>query len=256
MIKVALVSYFNTRPFIDGLNHWFGEDEIKLIEVPPSLCAASLRNKECDIALLPVGSLVDFEGIHLLKDHCIGADGKVDSVFLFSKVPIQEATGLVLDAHSRTSNGLAAILLKYYWEKEVSFIYPQGERFAQIDGNNCGVAIGDKAYAVKDEYPFVYDLAEVWKRFCGLPFAFAVWAYRPEALDIAMRERLRAALEWGRVNRKKSASKWGKSYGYSDAEAEKYLVDSISFEFDSAKHEAMKQYFQLLQTIEGLHSAE
>ena len=249
MIKVALVSYFNTRPFIDGLNHWFGKDEIELLEVPPSQCAVELKNGTCDIALLPVGSLVDFEGVKVLKDHCIGADGKVDSVFLFSEVPIKQTTGLVLDSHSRTSNGLAAILMQHYWEHEIPYIAPEGERFSQIKENACGVAIGDKAYAVRNEYAYVYDLAEIWKRFCGLPFAFAVWAYREGSLEEAQRERFRAALEWGRSNRRKSAQKWAEAYHYTPEAAEKYLGDSISFEFDSAKHEAMKMYFNLLQDL-------
>jgi chorismate dehydratase len=249
MIRVALVSYFNTRPFTDGLQHWFGEDELTLTEVPPSECAAQLKAGLCDMALMPVGALVDFEGITLMKDHCLGADGKVDSVFLFSHVPVKQATALVLDPHSRSSNGLAAVLMNEYWNREIPVILPEGERFSQIQGTVCGVAIGDKAFAAKDQYPYVYDLAEVWKRYSGLPFVFAVWAYRPDALSSSVLERLRSALDWGRVHRQKSAKKWAEHYGYTLEDAENYLLNSISYEFDSEKHEAMKKYFHLLQNL-------
>jgi chorismate dehydratase len=247
MIRIALVSYFNTRPFIDGLQRWFGEDELVLNEVPPSICADELKQGNCDIALLPVGALADFEGIKVMKDHCIGADGKVDSVFLFSHVPIRQATAMVLDPHSRSSNGLANVLLREYWGREMPQLEPHGERFSQIQGSVCGVGIGDKAFAMKHTFPYVYDLADVWKRYTGLPFVFAVWAYRPGALDEAQLERIRMALEWGRLNRQRSALKWGSDYGYTPQEAEAYLMASISYEFDSAKHEAMKKYFGLLQ---------
>jgi hypothetical protein len=60
-------------------------------------------------------------------------------------------------------------------------------------------------------------------------------------------ERLRMALEWGRVNRQKSAQKWGLKYGYQAGDAEHYIMNCISYEFDSAKHEAMKKYFGLLR---------
>lgn len=249
MIRVALVSYFNTRPFTDGLQHWFGEDELSLSEVPPSECAAQLKAGLCDMALMPVGALSDFDGISIMKDHCLGADGKVDSVFLFSHVPVREATSLVLDPHSRSSNGLAAVLMREYWEREIPVIFPTGERFSQIEGSVCGVAIGDKAFALKDQYPFVYDLAEIWKRYSGLPFVFAVWAYRPDALNEGMMQRVRMALEWGRTHREKSARKWAEHYGYTTDDAVNYITNSISYEFDSAKHEAMKKYFHLLLNV-------
>jgi chorismate dehydratase len=247
MIRIALVSYFNTRPFIDGLQHWFGEDELEIKEVPPSACAEALRLGLCDMALMPVGGLIDFTGITVMKDHCIGADGAVDSVFLFSHVPIQHATAMVMDPHSRSSNGLASVLLREYWNHDIPKIEPVGERFAQIQGSVCGVGIGDKAFAMKATFPHVYDLAEVWKRFTGLPFVFAVWAYRADALEPAQLERLRMALEWGRANRQKSALRWAATYGYSVEDGQHYLMRSISYEFDSAKHEAMKKYFGLLQ---------
>ncbi len=249
MIRIALVSYFNTRPYIDGLQHWFGEDELSLREMPPSECAEALKRGEADMALLPVGALADFEDITVMKDHCIGADGKVDSVFLFSHVPIAEATAMVLDPHSRSSNGLASVLLQEYWQRDIPKVAPSGERFSQIQGTVCGVAIGDKAFAMSDQFPHVYDLAEMWKRFTGLPFVFAVWAYRREAVSQVQLDRIRMALEWGRVNRQKSAVKWGATYGYAPHDAENYILHSISYEFDSAKHEAMKKYFGLLQQI-------
>ena len=251
MIRIALVSYFNTRPFIDGLNHWFGQDELLLKEVPPSVCADELRQGACDIALLPVGALTDFEGISVMKDHCIGADGRVDSVFLFSQVPIGEATAMVLDPHSRSSNGLATVLLREYWQRDIPQLQPMGDRFSQITGTVCGVGIGDKAFALRETFPYVYDLAEVWKRFTGLPFVFAVWAYRAGAVSDGQLDRLRMALEWGRVHRQKSAQRWGSTYGYLGVDAEHYIMNCISYEFDSAKHEAMKKYFGLLQQALG-----
>jgi chorismate dehydratase len=249
MIRIALVSYFNTRPFMDGLQHAFEAEELQLQEVPPSECALRLQEGKCEMALVPVGALSDFHGISVMKDHCLGADGRVDSVFLFSQVPVQEAESLVLDPHSRSSNGLAAVLLKEYWDRELPMVQPKGERFSQIQGKACGVAIGDKAFALKDQFPYVYDLAEIWKRYSGLPFVFAVWAYKADAVAPGMVERVRKALEWGRNHRHQSAQRWALTYGYQLEDAVNYLTNSISYEFDSAKHEAMKKYFHLLQEI-------
>lgn len=249
MIRIALVSYFNTRPFIDGLQRRFREGELELKEVPPSGCAKLLHEGACDLALIPVGALVDLLGLSIMRDHCLGADGKVDSVFLFSHVPIEQATAIVLDPHSRSSNGLAAVLLREYWSRTLPAIMATGERFSQIQGTVCGVAIGDKAFAMRDQFPYVYDLAEVWKRYSGLPFVFAVWAYRPGSLTHAQLETVREALEDGRRGRRDSAMRWAATYGYSYEDAVYYLEQSISYEFDSAKHEAMKKYFHLLEQV-------
>ena len=53
---------------------------------------------------------------HIISDFCIGADGEVDTVCLFSDVPIQEVESIFLDYQSKTSVELLKILLKEYWQ--------------------------------------------------------------------------------------------------------------------------------------------
>lgn len=242
-LRIALVSYINTRPFTDGLQTVFSPEEIELQLRPPADCGVALRDDLCDLALVPCGSLVDFENIGLMNDHCIGADGAVDSVFVFSQVPISECDRLLLDEHSRTSNGLARILLREYWKRPLVEEMPQTRDFSGIKGSSAGVAIGDKAYQIRDQFKYVYDLAGVWKDWTGLPFVFAVWAYHPARVTPAQLERVRMGLEAGRRDRKQSAGRWAAEYGYTVEQAEKYLDESISFTFDAAKHEAFERYF-------------
>lgn len=246
---LALVSYLNTRPFIDGLNHVFSNGEVTLNLLPPAECPTQLASGVSDMALVPVGSLIDFEGLALLKDHCIGADGAVDSVYVFSQVPIQEAEIVLLDSHSRTSNGLTRILMKSHWRHQPQFSMPEERDFSLIQGKTAGVAIGDQAYKIKDQFQYVYDLSEVWKDYTGLPFVFAVWAYRPEFWTQTELAKVHTALEWGRANRKSAAARWGKDFGYSLPEAEQYLCHSIQYELDHAKHQALERYFKELKEL-------
>lgn len=51
------------------MQHWFGEDQLSLSEVPPSECATQLKAGLCDMALMPVGALSDFDGTSIMKDH-------------------------------------------------------------------------------------------------------------------------------------------------------------------------------------------
>lgn len=249
MLRISLVEYLNTRPFIDGLRAAFSESELALEMLPPAECAVALRENRCDMALVPAGALIDFQGIHLMKDHCIGADGPVTSVFVFSEVPITAATDLLLDPHSRTSNALTRILLRRFWQHDLNLHATQTRDFDRISGTTAGVAIGDRAYKLRGRYQYEYDLAEVWKSWTGLPFVFAVWAFRPEQVPADMLPRLRAALEAGRLQRADSAARWAAQYGYTPEQAHAYLCEAIMFDMNADAHTALRLYTKELQAL-------
>jgi chorismate dehydratase len=249
MTRIALVSYMNTRPFMDGLEHFFSPEELSLELLPPAQCATALADGTCAMALTPVGSLTDFEGVTLLKDYCIGAEGAVDSVFLFSQVPVEQTTRLVLDPHSRSSNALARVLYKELWKRDPEILAPADRGGEHVQGTTAAVLIGDLAYAQRGNYPYVYDLAGEWKRLTGLPFVFAVWVYRQDLIDPALLERIREALAWGHAHRADTALKWAHHYGYTPEAATQYLCHSIRYEMDAPKHVALERYFDSLMAL-------
>jgi chorismate dehydratase len=252
MIRIALVSYMNTRPFLDGLNKHFGPDELALDLLPPAECATALASGRCAMALTPVGGLLDFQGLHLLNDYCIGAEGAVDSVFLFSQVPVTQTTHLVLDPHSRSSNGLARILYRELWGIDPVLVEPQGRAGSQVSGTTAAVLIGDQAYAERHNYPYVYDLAAEWKRLTGLPFVFAVWVYHPGRIKRDFLERITAALAWGIGQRDETARRWASHYGYTEEAAAHYLGHSIQYALDGVKHSALERYFNSLMALPSM----
>lgn len=250
--SAALVSYINTRPYIDGLRKFFSPEELVLNLLPPADCVPELLEGRCELALIPVGALLDFQDLGLMKDHCIGADGPVDSVFLFSQTPVSEIEEVVLDSHSRTSNGLTRVLMARHWKRDVPFRLPQKRSFEEIKGKTAGVVIGDKAYKIRDQFKHVYDLSAAWKEYTGLPFVFAVWAYRPESLGEETLEKVRQALEWGRRHREAAAEKWAPEFGYTPAQARRYLCESIQYALDAPKHAALHRYFSELKELDAI----
>jgi chorismate dehydratase len=113
---------------------------------------------------------------HILTDYCIGADGEVASVCIFSDVPIDQIKKVYLDYQSRTSVRLAQILLKEYWQVDVEFIPTSGEDYrTAIKGTTAGVVIGDRALEQRRSSKYIYDLGTAWKAHTGLPFVFAAW---------------------------------------------------------------------------------
>ena len=121
MIKITAVSYLNTLPFIYGLKHSRLIDTIDLDLDYPAACAKKLINGDVDLALVPVVVIPSLKEAHIISDYCIGANGSVDTVCLYSDVPIDRIVNIFLDYQSQTSVALLKILLKEYWKLAPDF---------------------------------------------------------------------------------------------------------------------------------------
>jgi chorismate dehydratase len=172
---VGAVSYLNTKPLLYGIERAPIRKDIELIIDYPASIAAMLLNDEIDMGLVPVAIIPSLRESFINGNYCIGSNGKVASVCLFSESPIERIEKVLLDYQSRTSVQLAKVLLKEYWKISPELI-DAGENFRDdITGTTAGVVIGDRALEQRLQSRYVYDLAEAWKDFTGLPFVFAAW---------------------------------------------------------------------------------
>jgi chorismate dehydratase len=239
-LRVCAVSYLNTRPFLYGLGQVFSEEEISITTKIPSECAVDFKEGLSDLALVPAGALLELGNPEKLHDWCIGAEGKVDSVFVCSHQPVSQIQYLVQDRHSRTSNLLASLLLKRYWNSSAEIILPQEDAWKNPAPETAYVIIGDKAVKAKEDFPFVYDLAEEWKQYSGLPFVFAVWVYRnltPEILH-----KVHKAFEIGMQNLPLVAEYSGPDFGLEAGQALDYFTRSLSYRLDNPKKQALQKF--------------
>jgi chorismate dehydratase len=175
-IRVGAVSYLNTKPLLYGIKRHALINDIELVEDYPSNIAQMLIDDEIDIGLIPVAATLRLKDWYIDSDYCIGSNGAVASVCIFSQVPMEEIKTVYLDYQSRTSVNLARVLLREYWKKEVQFIDASGDDFRdKIMGTTAGVVIGDRALEQRNKSKYIYDLGEAWKNHTGLPFVFAAW---------------------------------------------------------------------------------
>jgi chorismate dehydratase len=174
-IRVGAVSYLNTKPFLYGIKRSGLINTIDLVEEYPSRLTKMLLNDDIDVGLVPVITLPLLNESYIITDFCIGTEGEVASVALFSEVPLEEVTTVLMDYQSRTSVNLAKVLLKEYWKKEVIIENATEDYRSQIKGTTAGVVIGDRALEQRLISPFIYDLGAAWKAHTGLPFVFAAW---------------------------------------------------------------------------------
>jgi chorismate dehydratase len=239
---VGAVSYLNTKPLLYGIKNHPVIDQIELIEDYPSRIAQMLIEDRLDVGLIPVAATLRLKEWHVITDYCIGGDGAVASVGIFSEVPMEEIESVYLDYQSRTSVNLARILLKEYWQKNVEFINASGEDFRQkITGTTAGVVIGDRALEQRLRSKFIYDLGEAWKAHTGLPFVFAAWIANkelPEDFVVAFNEANRQGLLQIDEVRKEIA--------FPAYDLEHYYKNCISYGLDDVKKEGMQLFLKKL----------
>ncbi len=175
-IKVGAVSYLNTKPLLYGITR--SEElmnEIELITDYPASIAAMLIEDKIDIGLIPVAAILKLKEHYIVGDYCIGAEGDVASVCLFSEVPLENIETILLDYQSHTSVNLCKVLLKHYWKINPVLQDAKEDFRNHIKGTTAGVVIGDRALEQRKTSTYIYDLAGTWKTFTGLPFVFAAW---------------------------------------------------------------------------------
>ena len=247
MIKISAVSYLNTYPFVYGIRESGAiQDAVLNLEVP-SVCARNFMEDKADIALVPAGALPEIGATSLLSEFCIGATGPVKTVLLLSTVPLQEIKTIFLDFDSRTSVRLVKVLAANFWKISPEWVGLEPGQAQERKTLESVVAIGDKTFALRDRYPYVYDLAEEWIRFTSLPFVFAVWIRK----DNIPRNFLNAfckALEFG-VNRKAESINYFRNQLPPDVDCLDYLEHNISFTFDRDKQKGLELFLNYLKEL-------
>src|SRR5216117_3410417 len=212
-MKIGRIGYINCAPVYGAIDRGIvalppgGE----LVTGTPAELNDLLIAGELDVSVI---SAIEYarhaRDLVLLPDLAISCDGPVQSVALFSKLPVarlDQAT-VLLTASSRTSVALLELLCREVWHVRPRFAQARAEA-SDLDAlaglpHDGVLVIGDPALLLAARgtatYPHRVDLGDASKRWTGLPFVFAVWAARRTADPAAVRaihEALLAARAWG-----------------------------------------------------------
>jgi len=175
-IRVGVVNYLNTKPLVYGLERPPIKDLIELKGDYPAKLAQMLLDDEIDMGLIPVAVIPQLPSYHIMGDYCIGAEGEIATVALFSEVPMNEIKKIYLDYQSRSSVALLKFLVKEYWGINPKIIQAENDDYRkEIKGTTAGLVIGDRAFEQRKISTFIYDLGSEWRKITGLPFVFAAW---------------------------------------------------------------------------------
>ncbi|MCB9361468.1 MAG: menaquinone biosynthesis protein [Flavobacteriales bacterium] len=245
-VKISLVSYLNTLPFLYGIHQAKFNTAIELQSDMPSVCAQKLINNDVDLGLVPVATLPQLKEYHIVSDYCIGATGKVNSVLLLSDVPLNEIESVYLDYQSKTSINLTKVLAKNFWKITPEWKKSEEGYENKISGKTAGVIIGDRTFNLPKGYKYQYDLAEEWYSFTKLPFAFACWVSNKK-LPKSFADELNLALSFG-VNHIKESTSLAKQQ-LDEEKLLKYLTDDIDYNLNKDKRKSIKLFLDYLTEI-------
>jgi len=241
-IKLGVVNYLNAKPLLRGMQSFPFPVPVEIVADTPARLADMLLSGELDLGLVPVAVLKQIPNGKVVGNYCIGTEGEVASVCLFSEKPISEVKKVFLDYQSRTSVELLQWIMREYWNIFPEIEVATNEDFRnEIKGSTAGLVIGDRAFEQRLVSTFIYDLGSEWKKITGLPFVFAAWISNKE-LPASFVEALDASNEVGLNDFDSIISE----NPYPLFDLGKYFRFHISYTLDENKRKGLARFLELL----------
>jgi chorismate dehydratase len=278
MVRIGAVNYLNSKPLVCGLEAL--APEVRLSFDLPSRLADSLAAGRLDVALIPTVEFFRAPGYRVVSDACVACRGPVLSVKLHFRVPPSDVRRVALDEGSRTSSALTQILLA-----ELHGVRPEleplpigcgldasdadavlliGDRAILGDNSSaesdarlriadCGLRINPKS-AIRNpksaishgaEFVEAWDLGEVWCRWTGMPFVFAMWIARPDVQAVEVAPVLNAARDDGLRQLARIAAREAALLGISRELALDYLRENLHFKLGRKERGGLRRFYQL-----------
>lgn len=175
-LRIGVVPYLNAKPLIYGLDKCTATIEL-FFEVPSRL-PNMLNNDQIDVAIIPSIEYFRNGDYAIIPGIAIASTGTVESVKIFSKVPIQDIRSAALDKSSLTSCALTKIILKEKYHLSPHYTQLNGQYDVSATDADAALIIGDNALKIIDNGYVTLDLGQSWLEFTGLPFVYALWVVK------------------------------------------------------------------------------
>lgn len=226
-----------------GIERHQVRQEIELELEYPSLIAKHLIANQTDIGLVSTAALLTIPNANIITNHGIAASGKVASVCIYSKQPLDKVSKIYLDYQSRTSVKLAEILLKHYWHLNIELVNAPGNFIDLIEDATAGVIIGDRALKANHDFEYIYDLAEYWKLHTGLDFIFAAWI-----ANKVISEEFVTQFEEANAEGLKHIEEVVAQNPYPFYDLNTYYRQNIQYTFDESKRDGLELFLDLVKS--------
>ncbi len=253
--RVGHIQFINCFPLFYGLIEKKFLLEVDLIKGNPGDLNRMLMDNLLDLAPIPsIAYARNYRNYVIMPEISISCDGDVKSIYLFSKVPIDQLNHktIALTNISATSQALLRIIMNRKYGSSPEYFASAPELGAMLMEADAALLIGDDALRAKynqDPRLHVYDLGQEWKELTGLPMVFAVWAIRKDFAEKNMeqvkliRNTFVDCMNYSLAHIEDVARKAAQ---WEEFPAE-YLVqyfNSLRFDFDAKKQEGLLEYYK------------
>lgn len=253
--RIGMVNFINTALLYETWKETVFHHEWQVVEANPAELNQKLSAGELDLGFISSHEYaVHPEKYRLLPGLSISSSGPVGSVFLFSDEPPENLDKKIvyLSRQSQTSNSLVKIILEEFIGVRPSYTFSLSLGMPDKEETTL-LAIGDRALRIQasGRYKFVVDLGEIWQRFSGLPFVFAVWAVRDDycsghnmQIQNIHKELLRCVRE-GKENMARICQSVAPRIPMSVKKCHEYL-DGIEYDLEEKKIQALELFYTYL----------
>jgi chorismate dehydratase len=228
-IRIGAVGYLNARPLTWALDRSPERWEVRYDL--PAVCAALLHRGDTDLGLIPSIEYLQSPDYRFVPGVGIGSRGPIASVALYTRVPLGEVGTIALDTSSRTSVSLIKVLCHYHFRISPAYVSHAPDLAAMTRACDAGLLIGDPAFDVDHEALGLtkIDLGEQWTSMTGLPFIYATWTGRTNAISDGDICALQEAQAEGVASRQAIAEEYGRGDAERTARAAVYLRDNVRY---------------------------
>jgi predicted solute-binding protein len=248
-IRLGAVNYLNVRPLVHGLDGH--ADRVRLRFDVPSECARLLAAGAIDLGMVPSITHVDRPGDRIVPGVCIGSDGPVASVALFTRKPMRDVTRIALDTSSRTSAALTRILCARRFEIDPVFIPRPPDLPSMLADADAALLIGDPALFVdaRAHGAMKIDLGAEWTAMTHRPFVWAFWAGPFGGVDAPVVALLQEAAAEGMRHTDAIADAYCAETPGRAPLARRYLRQHLMFQLTPRAIEGLREYYSLAAAL-------
>lgn len=257
-VRIGAVTYLNARPLVYGLE---ASPRFDVRFDLPARCAELLHAGETDLGLIPS---IEFlrapkgpESYRVVPEVAITSRGAVASVAIFTTKAMRDVRSIALDTSSRTSVALTRVMCMRAFGIAPAF-EPHGPDLpAMLETADAALVIGDNALFLNAGSVTIgvgsssrtvlvekIDLGELWLKTTGLPFVYAFWVGRTDALGPGDVQALIATRDASLARTREIAEFYYPDDAARQDVADRYLRDNIKYRLGPDERAGVELFYR------------
>jgi chorismate dehydratase len=249
-VRLGAVGYLNARPLVYGLGR---SPRFALRHDVPAECARLLHDAAIDLGMIPSIEYLRGGPYRIVPDLAIASRGPVASVALYTAKPMADVRSIAMDTSSRTSVALVSVLCARLFRIQPVLEARGPDLSVMLERCDAALLIGDNALLLDHTSTGIghrqsaiekIDLGQAWTTMTGLPFVYAFWAGRPDAVTASDIEALQRARTAGVMAADEIAREYFPGSPERQALGARYLRDNISYDLRDEERAGLEAFYR------------